>query len=478
MSTEAAIAEIATLLGARLSRSKSDLALHGASEAHWPPTPPDAVAYPEATEEVSRILAVCHAEGCPVIPWGTGTSLEGHALAPRGGVCVDVSRMDRVLAIRPEDMDCAVQPGITRRRLAEELRATGLTFPVDPGADASIGGMASTRASGTTAVRYGTMRDNVLGLEVVLADGRVIRTGGRARKSSAGYDLTGLFVGAEGTLGVITELTLRLHGVPEAVSAAVCAFPAMGPAVEAVIATIQSGVPMARIEFVDGETARVFNAATAAGWPEAPHLMVEFHGSEAAVREDAARFTGIAEEMGATDARWSALEEERRALWRMRHDAYWTILASRPGSTILPPREAVEEARARRRSWCGRRTSTRSACRSRAWPRRWRTPAPTSRPQACRARSWGMWATATSTRSCSWSGAAPRNSTQRGACRTAWSSARCGWAGQPRASTAWGWASCKHMEAEHGAAWDVMGAIKRALDPGGTMNPGKVVRGN
>ncbi len=223
-----ALTELASFLGDRLSRSKSDLANHGRSESHFPETPPDAVAYPETTEEVARIARVCAAHGCPVVGWGVGTSLEGHAVPFRGGVSVDFSRMNRVVELRAEDMYCVVQPGLTRHELNEELRATGLFFPVDPGANATLGGMASTRASGTTAVRYGTMRDNVLGLTVVLSDGRVIHTGTRARKSSAGYDLTALFVGAEGTLGLITELTLKLRGQPEAVTAGVCAFPDSG----------------------------------------------------------------------------------------------------------------------------------------------------------------------------------------------------------------------------------------------------------
>ena len=273
-----ALDELQALLGPRLALSAAEREAHGRNETHFPPLPPDAVAYPESTAEVAQLMAICARHGLPVTAWGQGSSLEGHALALKGGVTVDFARMAAVLEVRPEDMVARVQPGLTREALNTELRATGLMFPVDPGANASLGGMASTRASGTTAVRYGTMRDNVLALEVVLADGRVIRTGTAARKSSAGYDVTGLFVGSEGTLGLITELTLRLHGQPEAVSAAVCAFPAMAPAVEAVIATIQSGIPMARIEFVDAATVAAFNRRDKAGMPEEPHLLVEFHG--------------------------------------------------------------------------------------------------------------------------------------------------------------------------------------------------------
>lgn len=457
MSIEAACADLRSLLGPRLSRSRSDREIHGRSETHFPLTPPDAVAYPETTEEVSRLAAICHARRCPMVAWGAGTSLEGHALAARGGIVVDLSRMDRLLAVRPEDMDCTVQPGITRQRLNEELRATGLMFPVDPGADASLGGMAATRASGTTAVRYGTMRHNVMALEVVLACGRVIRTGSRARKSSSGYDLTGLFVGSEGTLGLVTELTLRLHGVPEATAAAVCAFPEMGAAVEAVIATIQSGVSMARIEFVDAATARVFNAATGAGWAEAPHLMVEFHGSEAGVREEAARFTAIAEEFGASGARWSTREEERRALWRMRHDAYWTILASRPGSTAIVTDLCVPLSRLAQAV-----EATRADIDASGLPG----------PILGHVGDGNFHAILLVERGSE----RELEAAKRLAARMAERALAMG--GTATGEHGIGMGKLAHMEAEHGAAWDVMGAIKHALDPEGVMNPGKLVRSN
>ncbi|MFT4015312.1 MAG: FAD-linked oxidase C-terminal domain-containing protein, partial [Paracoccus sp. (in: a-proteobacteria)] len=330
-----ASAALTQLLGARYSQAQAERDLHGQSETFHRAPPPDAVAWPVSTQEVSAILAICHAHRVPVIGWGTGTSLEGHALAVRGGIVLDMMRMERVLDIRPEDLQVTVQPGVTREALNTELRSTGLFFPVDPGANASLGGMASTRASGTTAVRYGTMRDNILALEVVLADGTVIRTGTRAAKSSAGYDLTGLFVGAEGTLGIITELTLRLHGQPEETAAAVCAFATLEAAVECVTATIQSGIPMARIEFVDADAARAFNAFSGGSLREQPHLMVEFHGSPVSVREDAAKFGELAAEFGGEGFDWATTPQARAALWRMRHGAYRACLALRPGCTSV-----------------------------------------------------------------------------------------------------------------------------------------------
>ncbi|MBY6156669.1 FAD-binding oxidoreductase [Pseudooceanicola nitratireducens] len=335
MTIEAAWPELSKLLGDRITRSKSELETHGASESYFPLTLPDAVAYPENTQEVSALVTICAAHSVPVIGWGAGTSLEGQAQAFQGGICVDFSRMNRILEVSQGDMDARVQPGLTREVLNEKLRATGLFFPVDPGANASIGGMASTRASGTTAVRYGTMRDNVLGLEVVLADGRVIRTGTRARKSSAGYDLTGLFVGAEGTLGLITELTLRLHGQPEAVTSAVCAFDTIGDAVRAVTDAIQMGIPMARVEFVDAATVQVFNEYAGAGMPEAPHLLLEFHGSPTSVAEDAESFGEIVADHQGHGFQWASGAEERKALWTLRHHAYWAILQTRPGTRAV-----------------------------------------------------------------------------------------------------------------------------------------------
>ncbi|MFT3690249.1 FAD-binding oxidoreductase [Paenirhodobacter sp.] len=355
MALEQAVEALETLLGARISVKRPDREAHGTSEAWYPLTPPDAVVWPQNTEEVSAILKICHREGVPVIGWGTGTSLEGHALAVKGGIVLDMMRMDKVLEVHPEDRLVRVQPGVTREALNADLRTTGLFFPVDPGANASLGGMAATRASGTSAVRYGTMRDNVAALEVVLADGRIIRTGSGAVKSSSGYDLTALFVGSEGTLGIITELTLRLHGQPEAVSSAVCAFETLEAAVETVQTTIQMGIPMARIEFVDADIARVFNQINGTHMPEKPHLLIEFNGSESSVAEDSRRFGEVVAEMGGADFQWATTTEDRNKLWKMRHAAYSSCIASRPGSIglltdICVPisrlAESVERARA------------------------------------------------------------------------------------------------------------------------------------
>ncbi|MFT6424559.1 MAG: D-lactate dehydrogenase (cytochrome) [Celeribacter sp.] len=331
MINDTVFAELSTVLEGRVTRSKSDLDQHGRSETWFADAPPDAVAYPHSTVEVSALMKLCHAHAIPVIGWGTGTSLEGQTSAIHGGLVVDFSHMNAVLRVHDADMDAVVQPGVTREQLNTDLRATGLMFPVDPGANASIGGMAMTRASGTTAVRYGTMRDNVIGLEVVLADGTIIHTGSRARKSSSGYDLTALFVGSEGTLGLVTELTLRLHGQPEAINAAVCAFDDMDSAVSAVIATIQMGLPMARIEFLDTKSVEAVNAYAGAEFPLKPHLFVEFHGSETSVADQVDMFGDIAKDFGASDFDWAAKSEDRNALWTMRHNAFYACLALKKG---------------------------------------------------------------------------------------------------------------------------------------------------
>ncbi|WP_305972580.1 MULTISPECIES: FAD-binding oxidoreductase [unclassified Mameliella] len=336
MSNDTAIARLQELLGDRLSTSQAERTLHGQNETYYPNTPPDAVAYPETTDEVSQILKICHAQACPVTAYGAASSLEGQHLALHGGISLDMSRMNRVLAVDPEDLTCTVQPGLTRKALNEELRATGLFFSVDPGADASIGGMAATRASGTTAVRYGTIRDNVLALEAVMADGTVIRSGSRARKSSTGFDLTHLMIGSEGTLGILTELTLRLHGTPEAVTAATCRFEDVEQAVQCVITTIQCGIPMARIELLDHMMVRGFNAYAVAGLPEKPHLFLEFHGAPQAVAEQMTSFEEIAAEFGAEGWQTATTTEDRTALWAMRHNAHYASAALGKGKHIWP----------------------------------------------------------------------------------------------------------------------------------------------
>ena len=324
------------LLGDRLSTAPAVRDQHGRDESYHPTVPPDAVAFARSTEEVAEIVRLCAARRVPIIPFGTGTSLEGGVAALCGGVCLDLSGMDRVVRLSVEDLDVTVEAGVTRKQLNDHLRGTGLFFPIDPGADASLGGMAATRASGTNAVRYGTMRENVLGLTVVLADGRVVGTGGRARKSAAGYDLTRLFVGSEGTLGVITEVTLRLHGLPEAMSAAVCPFPDITAAVDTVIETIQFGVPVARIEFLDDVQMDAVNRYSRLDYAVAPTLFFEFHGSERAVIEQAEQVGAIAAEHGGTTFHWATRPEDRSRLWQARHDAYYAALALRPGARGMP----------------------------------------------------------------------------------------------------------------------------------------------
>jgi D-lactate dehydrogenase (cytochrome) len=331
---DAAIAELKSLLGDRLSVTAAIRERHGKDESYHPSVPPDAVAFARSTEEVSAIVKICAKHKVPVIPYGAGTSLEGQVAALHGGISIDLMEMNRVLEVNAEDLDCRVEPGVTRKELNEYLRDTGLFFPIDPGANASIGGMASTRASGTNAVRYGTMRENVLALTVVLADGRVIRTSKRARKSSAGYDLTRLFVGAEGTLGIITEVTLRLYGIPAAISSAMCSFPSVKEAVDTVIQTIQSGIPVARIELADALQMDAINKFSKLNLAVAPTLWLEFHGTEAGVAEQAEMVQALASEHGGTGFSWTTSPEERKKLWQARHDAAYANKALRAGAEV------------------------------------------------------------------------------------------------------------------------------------------------
>ncbi|WP_343619765.1 FAD-linked oxidase C-terminal domain-containing protein [Ralstonia sp.] len=317
--------------GDRISTAEAVRAHHGRDESAYDPMLPDAVVFAQTTEEVAAVAKLCFEHEIPLIPYGAGSSLEGHLLAVAGGVSLDLSQMNHVLSVHPEDLTVTVEPGVTRKQLNTEIRDTGLFFPIDPGADASIGGMCATRASGTNAVRYGTMRENVLNLTVVTADGRIIKTANRARKSSAGYDLTRLFIGSEGTLGIITEITLKLYPQPEAVSAAVCAFPSMGDAVSAVIDTIQMGVPIARVEFVDALAIRAINQYDKLTLPEMPTLFFEFHGSEHGVQEQAETVQQIAAEHKGQGFEWATRPEDRSRLWNARHNAYFAFLQLKPG---------------------------------------------------------------------------------------------------------------------------------------------------
>ena len=328
---ETLIDQLRDLLGERISTSPSVLEQHGRGESWHPVQAPDAVCFAHSTEEVAAIVKRCAATATPVIAFGTGTSLEGQVQAVNGGICIDLSQMNQILEVNNEDMDCRVQAGVTRRELNQYLHDTGLFFPIDPGANTSIGGMTATRASGTNAVRYGTMRENVLGLTVVTANGDIIKTGTRARKSSAGYDLTRLFVGSEGTLGVITEISLRLHGLCESISAAIVNFPDVRSAAEATIMTIQMGIPVARIEILDSAYIKAINAYSKTDYPELDTLFLEFHGTSAGVAEQVQMFDEISQEFGATGFQWAEKEEDRKKLWRARHDAYYAGLAVHPG---------------------------------------------------------------------------------------------------------------------------------------------------
>lgn len=332
----AAIDELTQAFGDRISLSQAVREQHASQLTWMERQAPDAVVFARTTEEVVTITNICRAHKVPIIAFGAGSSFEGHVNAPYGGISVDLSQMDAIVAVNAEDMDCTIQPGVTRLTLNEHLRDTGLFFPIDPGADASLGGMAATRASGTNAVRYGTMKDNVLALTVVTADGKIIRTGSRARKSSAGYDLTRLFVGSEGTLGIITELVLRLSPIPEAISGGICSFQSVRDACDAVIATIQCAIPVARIELLDDVTVGAINAYSKLDLEEKPLLLLEFHGTPAAVAEQSERFSEIAESFGGGPFHWSRNPEERTRLWKARHDAYWACRGLRPEAQPIP----------------------------------------------------------------------------------------------------------------------------------------------
>lgn len=455
MGVQDAIAALSAHFGDRLATSGGILDHHAQSETYVVGGRPDAVVFPTRTDEVALIARTCTAHGVPMVGWGAGTSLEGHALALRGGITIDFARMDRVLEVRPEDMLAVVQPGITREGLNTHLRDTGLFFPVDPGANASLGGMASTRASGTTAVRYGTMRANVLALEVVLADGRVIRTGSAAPKTSAGYDLTGLFVGSEGTLGLITELTLRLQGQPEAIMAAVCAFPSVGAAVDCVIATMQSGIQMARIELLDRASVAACAKFSGQALEDAPHLLIEFHGSTAGVAEQVDRFGLIAADHGTRGFQWAQATEDRNRLWKMRHQAYHACLALRPGATALVTDSCVPISRLAEAIEATQADLATS---------------PLMGPILGHVGDGNYHCILL----IDLKDAAEVAEAKRLSARMAERALALG--GTVTGEHGIGVGKLGLMEAEHAAAWDVMGAVKRALDPLNLMNPGKMVR--
>ncbi|MBO6867967.1 MAG: FAD-binding protein [Thalassococcus sp.] len=454
----AAIEEIRELLGDRLSTGSSIREIHSRDEAYSTPSLPDAVAFPETTEEVSQIMRICTKHKCPVVPYGVGTSLEGHIVPIHGGISVDTSRMNKILEVHAEDLDAVVQPGVTREQLNEDLRATGLMFTVDPGANATLGGMAATRASGTNAVRYGTMRENVLALEVVLADGTVIETGTRARKSSAGYDLTHLFVGSEGTLGIITKLTVRLYGQPEHIAAATCAFPTIDDAVNTVILAIQTGLPMARIELLDALQMKGMNTYNPdMNMAEKPYLFLEFHGSPAGVEEQVASFRDIAEEFGVQDFEWASKTEDRNRLWAARHSAYYAGKSLRPGAegvvtdVCVPISELAE---------CIRGTQEDIAASGLIAPLVGHVGDgnfhllilvdPESDDELKRAKELA-----------------------HNVCRRALASG-----GTVTGEHGVGTGKMRYMEEEHGPAYAVMAQLKKSLDPNNLMNPGKMVQVN
>ena len=449
------LASLHQLLGERLSTSAAVCAHHGKDESYHTPHAPDAVAFAHSTEEVAAIVKLYADYKTPVIAFGTGTSLEGHVAALSGGICIDMSQMNQIIRVNREDLDANVEAGVTRKQLNEHLRDTGLFFPIDPGADASLGGMAATRASGTNAVRYGTMRENVLALTVVLADGRVIRTAQRARKSAAGYDLTRLFIGSEGTLGVITELTVRLYGIPEAVSAAVCAFPSIEGAVDTVILTIQSGVPVARIELLDESQMAAINKYSKLDHKVAPTLFFEFHGTPTSVAEQAEVVKVIAREFGADGFRWATTPEERSKLWQARHDAYYAALALRPGSKGLATDVCVPISRLAECIIETKRDLSQS-------------PIPYALVGHVGDGNFHLVFMIDPNR--------PEEVAEASLLNDRMVTRALAMEGTCTGEHGIGYGKMDFLIAEHGEAVEVMRTIKKALDPDGILNPGKIVR--
>jgi D-lactate dehydrogenase (cytochrome) len=449
-----ALEEIQPLLGERLATTLAEREQHGHGESYHTTRMPDAVCYVHSTEEVSQIVKVCAKHGVPVIPFGGGTSLEGHVCAVQGGVCIDLSRMQRILAVRPGDLDTTVEAGVTRQQLNTELRATGLFFPIDPGGESTLGGMAATRASGTNAVRYGTMRENVLSLTVVLADGQIIKTANRARKSSAGYDLTRLFVGSEGTLGIITEVTLRLYGIPETISAAVCTFPDVESAVSSVVTIIQYGIPVARVELLDARTIMAVNRYSNMALDERPTLFFEFHGSPAGVAEQVELTQSITEGNGALNFVSAADADARNALWKARHNVHYAMQAMRPNGRVWSTDVCVPISQL--------------------------TPCITETEKDVQAASFfiamvghvgdgnfhlGLVVDPSSEAELAEAEALNNRLVHRAIALE----------GTATGEHGVGSGKIKFMELEHGAAINTMRAIKTALDPQGILNPGKVL---
>lgn len=450
----ALIAELGPILGDRITTAAGIREQHGHDESWHHPAAPDAVCFPHTSEEVAAVVTACARHRVPVIPYGVGTSIEGQIIAEHGGLSVDLSAMNAILEVRPEDMDATVQPGVTRTQLNTHLRATGLFFSVDPGADASMGGMASTRASGTNTVRYGTIRDNVLSMTVVMPDGRIVKTGTRARKSAAGYDLTHLMIGAEGTLGIITELNVKLHGLPEAISSATVAFEDVAGAVNAVIASIQYGIPMARIELMDALAMQAVNRFSGFDYAEKPTLFLEFHGTHAGVKEQAETMLELCQEFGGSDFAWATKEEERQALWQARHDAAYAAKALRPGMEFLATDICVPISQL---AECIEATQADVA------------ESGLIAPLLGHVGDGNFHLVV----------AVDRHSEQELETLAAFNRRLI-----ERALAAGGTCTGEHgigtgkrayMEAEHGEGWAVMRAIKAALDPLGIMNPGKLV---
>ncbi len=446
--------QLRDLLGDRFAVTGSEIERHSHDEAHSPPASPDAVAFPESPEEVVEIVRHCGEHRCPITPFGAGTSLEGHVIPARGGVSLDMTRMNSILAVHPEDLDAVVQPGVTRLQLDAHLRDTGLFFPVDPGADATLGGMAATRASGTNAVRYGTMRENVLALEAILADGRRIRVGSRARKSSSGYDLRSLLLGSEGTLGIITELTLRLHGRPAETAAGICTFESLEGAVETVILTIQSGIPVSRIELLDEVQMRGMNLHSGLSYQESPTLFLEFGGTRAEVEDQSKRFGEIAEACGGGGFEWATAVEDRNRLWRARHDAYYAAKALRPGAEgyvtdiCVPISRLAECILETRKDLDGSDL-----------------PAPLV----------GHAGDGNFHLSILIDPNSPEETAEASRIADRLAARALAMEGTVTGEHGVGSGKIKHMQAEHGEAWQVMAEIKHTLDPNGILNPGKIV---